>query len=68
MMLCEVCDCKETCPWYESYNIIKNEVECGLGLDNEVGSALKEVLDKVELKKCESYESRGDYYNEVYGW
>ena len=55
-MICNECNCKKECGWYESYLKIENEIYLGIGTDNTLGRKLLGVLRDNELEQCEYFE------------
>lgn len=55
-MICNNCNVKSECGWYQSLEKIKNEIILGIGMDEQLGHDLMEVINDFELYECEYYE------------
>lgn len=57
-MICDVCKNNQDCEWYESYKTIKTEIRFQFGSDDELGTALIDVMDRYDLQECEYFEEQ----------
>lgn len=57
-MICNNCNVKSECGWYQSLKKIKDEIILGIGIDEQLGRDLMEVINDFELYECEYYEER----------
>ena len=55
-MICNECNYKKECGWYDSYLKIENEIYLGIGMDNTLGRALLATLRENGLEQCEYFD------------
>lgn len=55
-MICNNCNAKSECGWYQSLEKIKTEIMLGIGMDDQLGQDLMEVINDFEMYECEYFE------------